>query len=117
MQIWYNTVKMSDSRVLSGIIQVITTLVELLLSLRIVLKLFGANPITPFTQWIYETTEPLLTPFSGMFPSPALEGVFVIEFSTLFALIVYLLAGNLLLELVRRIELSNQTRSQGSKKN
>lgn len=70
-------------------------IVEFLLSLRIILKLFGASPTAPFVSWIYETTQPLLVPFIGAFPSPRLEGGFIIEFSSLFALIVFAFIGYL----------------------
>lgn len=68
------------------------------------LKLFGARQTAPFVVWVYETTSPLLAPFAGMFPSPRLEGGFVIEFSALFGLIVYAFAGYLLHELLSFVE-------------
>jgi hypothetical protein len=82
---------------------VIISLVELLIGLRVVLKLFGASTRAPFVSWVYETTQPLLTPFIGMFPSPKLDGVFLIEFSALFALIVYGLAGYLISNIISSI--------------
>lgn len=65
--------------------------ISFLLLFRIILKLFGASTAAPFVSWIYETTEPLLSPFVGMFPAPAIDGTFVIEFSAIFALLVYVL--------------------------
>jgi hypothetical protein len=82
------------------LINVVFTVIEGLLGLRFLLKLFGANGATDFVRWIYETSQPLLTPFQGSFPSPAIERGFVIEFSTLFALIVYGLIAWLLAELL-----------------
>ncbi len=73
---------------------------QLILGLRIILKLFGANKTAPFVQWIYETSAPLLYPFEGIFPSAALEGRFVIEFSALFAVIIYSLIGYFLTKLI-----------------
>ena len=75
--------------VLGYLIELIFDFIELILGLRIVLKLFGANASAPFTNWIYETTRPLIAPFQGMFPSPVISGGFVIEFSTIFALLIY----------------------------
>jgi uncharacterized protein YggT (Ycf19 family) len=86
--------------VISPLIEIVFTLVEALLGLRVILKFFGANPATPFVNWVYETSEPLLTPFSGMFPAPVIEGRFVLEFSTLFALIIYGLIAYLLIALI-----------------
>src|SRR3989338_9471070 len=82
------------------LINIVTNLVEGLLGLRIILKLFGASTVAPFVRWIYETTQPLLAPFIGMFPSPKLSEGFVIEFSALFALIVYAFIGFLATELL-----------------
>lgn len=74
--------------------------IEFIIGLRIILKLFGANPLTPFSQWVYETSTPLLQPFQGMFPAPRLTGNFVIEFSALFALLVYALISYAISEVV-----------------
>lgn len=81
----------------------VTSFVEGVLGLRLVLKLFGALTVAPFVRWVYETTDPLLTPFSGMFPAPKITGGFVIEFSTLFALIIFATVGYLATELVESL--------------
>ena len=70
--------------------------IEFLLGFRIILKLFGASASAPFVFWIYETTQPLLKPFIGAFPSPHLDGGFLIEFSSFFALIVFSFIGYLI---------------------
>jgi uncharacterized protein YggT (Ycf19 family) len=77
----------------------IFSLAEFLLGARIFLKLTGASPYAPFVTWIYQTTEPLLSPFTGIFPNPQLTG-FVLEFSSLFALIVYALIGYFITNLI-----------------
>ncbi len=106
---------MLTTRMLPALVQVVASLVELVLGLRIVLKLFDANPSTPFVNWVYQTTQPLLTPFEGMFPSPTLTGGFVIEFSTVFALMAYAFIGYLLVEIIDLLEV-NTTRRTVSKK-
>jgi uncharacterized protein YggT (Ycf19 family) len=75
-------------------------LVETVLVFRLLLKLFGANPATPFVHWVYETSEPLLNPFSAAFPAPTIQGQFTLEFTTLFALFVYAFVGFVLTELL-----------------
>ena len=89
--------------------------IEFVIGLRIILKLFGANPLVPFSQWVYETSAPLLGPFQGLFPAPRLSGNFVIEFSALFALLVYALISYAISELVsylgtRRIVVVEKTK-------
>lgn len=54
------------------------------------LRLFGANPDAGFTQWVYRSVARAMEPFSGIFPSQELSGESVLEFSLLFAAIVYL---------------------------
>lgn len=92
---------------MSGLIQKMTyiliTLIEVLLSLRFVARLFGANAQAPFIAWLYETTEPLLAPFLHVFPSPSVKGNFVLEFSTLFAIFVYSFAAYIVLEITSMI--------------
>jgi len=73
------------------IVSLVFGFIELVLGLRILLKLFGASTNAEFVRWVYDTTEPLLEPFVGIFPSPSLSSSFVIEIPTLFALAVYVL--------------------------
>lgn len=89
--------------IIINLINIITTIIEALLGLRIILRFFGASTSAPFVDWVYQTTAPLLAPFSGMFPSPLMSGGFVIEFSALFAAIAYALLGYLVMELVRSV--------------
>ena len=94
---------MHAARFIIYLINVVFSIIEILIAVRIVLRLFGANPAAGFVQWIYATTDPLLAPFLGMFPSPALQGGFVIEFSAVFGLIVYAFIGYLLTEIVSEL--------------
>lgn len=86
--------------ILVKVIDFLVILVEITLGFRFILKLFGASSFAPFVNWMYSTSEPLLQPFRGMFPSPLLEQGIIFEFSTLFAMLVYMIAGWLLSELV-----------------
>lgn len=87
------------------LINIVGSLMQVLLGLRLILKMFGASTTAPFVTWVYETTNPLLTPFIGIFPSPQLTGGFQIEFSVLFAIIVYSFLFYLMQELFSSIEL------------
>lgn len=75
-------------------------LVIAVLTLRFILKLFGANPEASFVSWTYETTAPLLQPFIAAFPTPSIKGGFTLEFTTLFAILVYAFVGFLVQELI-----------------
>jgi uncharacterized protein YggT (Ycf19 family) len=91
---------MNARSIIIYLVNAIIGIAQTIIGLRILLKLFGASSNAPFVRWLYETSEPLLNPFVGMFPSPVLDGNFVIEFSALFALIIYTLVGYFLTQLV-----------------
>ncbi len=94
---------MLGANLIISIINVVSGIVEILLSLRLLLKILGANPAAPFVSWVYVTSQPLLQPFLGMFPSPNIDGRFTIEFSTLFAIAVYAIIAYILIELLAAI--------------
>lgn len=74
------------------------------LVLRSLLKLLGASPAAPFVKWVYAVSDPLLAPFAGMFPSPAIEQGFIIEFNTLFAIVAYSFVFYLVASVLDEIE-------------
>jgi len=85
---------------LTRLVDIFVGIVVLALGLRLVLRLFGANPATPFVDWVYTMTLPLLEPFRGIFPSQVIDGGFVLEFTTIFAMVAYAILGWLIAELI-----------------
>lgn len=77
--------------------------VEVILGLRFILKLFGANSGTGFVAWVYEMSRPLLDPFRGIFPAQVFENRYVLEFSTLFAMIIYALIALLIMAAINAV--------------
>jgi YggT family protein len=83
-------------------------LIELLLGLRFVFLLLGANPSSAFVAWIYSWSGIFTAPFAGIFgqaPTTAGPGVVaqsVFDWTTLVALIVYGLLGALIGSLFNR---------------
>ncbi len=67
-------------------------ILEALIALRIGLKLIGANPASPFAEFIYGFTSLFLLPFTGLVASPAV-GDLVLEISSIIAMLVYGLIG------------------------
>jgi hypothetical protein len=65
-------------------------ILEVLIALRIGLKLIGANPDSPIVSLIYGFTYLFLFPFEGMTALPA-AGSMVLELSSLFAMVIYAL--------------------------
>jgi uncharacterized protein YggT (Ycf19 family) len=82
---------------LSALIRFIIGLAEVILALRIVLRLFAANPTASFVHWVYSTSNTLLEPFRGIFQPGLIDKSYVLDFTALFALIVYGLLGSLLI--------------------
>ena len=75
------------------------TVIEVLLLIRFLGKLFGANPDQGFVSAIYGITEPLVAPFRGIFAQPA--GTPVFEIAALLSVIFFVLVAALVLALVR----------------
>lgn len=65
-------------------------LVEVLLGLRFILKLMGANPDSGFGTFMYGITGLFVMPFTGLTPSWE-AGAAILEVSTLVAMLVYAL--------------------------
>lgn len=78
-------------------------LAELFLGLRFILKLFGANAGNDFVNWVYETSGAILDPFRGIFPTQVFKSAFVVEFSTIFAMIIYALIAMVLVYVIELI--------------
>jgi membrane-bound metal-dependent hydrolase YbcI (DUF457 family) len=94
--------------------EIVLGLVSVFVGLRFILKLFGASTSAPFVDWVYSTSAPLLTPFEGMFPTPEVANGFVIEFSALFALIIYMLLAYLIQVTVEELSSSVKPRPRES---
>jgi hypothetical protein len=95
-------------KILRDLLAFVMGIVEILLALRFLLKLFAANPQANFVNWIYETTQPLLQPFLLAFPAPSIKGGFILEFTTLFAIFAYAFAGYILEQLLELIDRQTQ---------
>ena len=91
---------MSLSYIVKAIVNIVLAFVGTLLGLRFLLKLFAANPNNEFAHWVYETSSQILGPFRNLFPQTTLNNGVQIEFSVLFALMVYGLIGMLVVYLV-----------------
>lgn len=77
---------------LTHVVWLLTGIVEVLIALRIGLKLVAANPGNPFAALIYGVTDLLLWPFFGLTITPSV-GQMVLEIPSIFAMIVYALVG------------------------
>lgn len=63
-------------------------IIEVLLAFRFILKVLGANPFSPFTNFIYTITYPLIAPFNGILGVSS-TATSTIEWSVFIAAAVY----------------------------
>lgn len=75
-------------------------IVEILLGLRFILKLIGANPASGFTVFIYGITNILVAPFNALVGTPAFGGS-TFEVTTLIAMAVYALLFWVLVRVIK----------------
>ena len=83
-------------RILRAFINIVVGIIELLLTFRLIFEFLVVNTGTPFVAWLYGVTAPLVAPFSKILPNWKFSG-FVVDFATVAALIVFAMAGGLLL--------------------
>ncbi len=61
----------------------------IILGLAFFLLLFNANPDAGFAEWVYRSADRVMEPFRGIFPTVQQGQGSVVDFSILFATIVY----------------------------
>ncbi|HUF84468.1 MAG TPA: YggT family protein [Acidimicrobiia bacterium] len=82
------------TRVVTFLVYLYVLFIEIILTLGFFLLLLGANPSSPFVEWVYRSLDRAMRPFRGIF-EPIELGVAgndvpsVFETSVLFAMIVY----------------------------
>ena len=82
------------------VVTLLFTVLEVLLLLRFILKLTGANAQQPLVSGLYRITEPLVRPFQGIFPEPSGSAL---DLAALLAVAFFFLIAALIVALVRAI--------------
>ena len=85
-------------RILRAFINLVFGVIGILLTFRLIFEFLVVNSSTPFVAWLYRVTDPLAAPFSNILPNWKFSG-FVVDFATIAALIVFAIAGSVLLML------------------
>ena len=85
----------------TSVVTLLFTVLEVLLLLRFVFKLAGANANQPLVRSLYGLTDVLTRPFQGIFPEPASPPV--LDIAALLAIVFLFLIGALIVALVRAI--------------
>ena len=78
--------------------------IEVLLTIRILLKMLGANVSSPFVSLIYIITDPLAGPFSNIFGVSVSQEGAALEWSTFVAIIMYAVVAFALVQLMQLIK-------------
>lgn len=76
---------------LNDYLQWFLMVLEAILLIRFLLKMFGADPANLFASFVFSLTDILLVPFNGIVPSLSLHTNQAFEISTLIAMAVYFL--------------------------
>jgi hypothetical protein len=85
------------------IINVLIGVIQVVLVLRFILRLFGASPASPFVAWVLSVSQSFLYPFAGIFPAVPLGAGSVLEISTIVAIIAYAIFGYIIGLLIRAL--------------
>lgn len=92
---------LTADRLINGVYFLIGAL-EVLLTLRLILRISGANVENAFAGFIYGLSAPFVAPFSTLFVSPTAEGArYIFDINLLVAILVYGLLGLLAGRLIR----------------
>lgn len=90
-------------KIINGVYFLVIAL-EVLLGIRWVLLLSGANPENQFARFIYTLSAPFVAPFSNLFTSPSFgAGRSVFDINLIVAIAVYALLAILVVRLIRTI--------------
>lgn len=88
------------------LINLVFGVVILMLFVRLLFRLFGADPNADVVEFVYNATAPLLEPFRDMFSAYVVEPGNVFEVSTLVAIVLYAIFAWLLSELILFVDYS-----------
>jgi len=84
----------------TGLIQWGVGILNTLICLRYLLKLMGANPSNPIAQFVYSTTQPVLTSFQDLIATVEFGGT-ILEFHALIAIALYGMLGWMSVQVLR----------------
>lgn len=107
---------MSPKHILASLVNFFVGLAAVILGLRIFFRLFNANSSNDFVSWIYQTSDTLMAPFRGIFPPATLENGIVLDVSAIFAVIMYLVFGAVVMAAISVLPGSGSTTHKVTKK-
>lgn len=86
---------------ITGVVYFLLGVLEVILGLRFIFRLLGANEGSDFTRALYEFSHIFVGPFNGIFNDQTIGSKSVFELSTLIAMLIYALIAWGLVSLAR----------------
>lgn len=97
---------------INGIIWLLLGVLEVIIGMRVVLKLLAANPDNGFANFIYRAARVFVWPFFGLVAEPTSTSGSVLEVGSIIAMAVYLLIAWGITRLVYLIMKPSRVRSE-----
>lgn len=91
-------------QLVAKLLYVVLVVVEIILALRFVFTLLGANQANQFVRGIYTASTPLIKPFSGIVSDTVNVFGFRVEIVTLIALVILTLIAYGLMEVIHTFD-------------
>lgn len=82
------TVTATPGSIIARLLWSILSIIEIILAFRFVLQLIQANPESPFVNFVYVISAPLIQPFGGIVANQQINTA-TLEYTTLIAMFVY----------------------------
>ena len=97
---------------INGIIWLLLGVLEVIIGMRVVLKLVAANPDNGFANFIYRVARVFVWPFFGLVAEPTSTSGSVLEVGSIIAMVVYLLIAWGITRLVYLVMKPSRVRSE-----
>ncbi len=81
----------------------VAILIQLLVSLRFVLKFVNADPENQYAKWLFDNTEPLIAPFRGLVQESIEFSGFYVEIVSVVVVICLVLITSILSQMVKTL--------------
>ncbi|GLV55590.1 hypothetical protein KDH_24340 [Dictyobacter sp. S3.2.2.5] len=92
---------------ITSLIYFLLGVLEVVLGLRFLFRLFGASEGSPFIRFLYDLSHPFVYIFNGIFNDQTIGSTGVFEVSTILAMLIYALIAWGIVSLVRVIFFAN----------
>ena len=84
----------------AGLVGLFLLVTEVFLAIRFVLHFFAVNPHNGFAQWVFNSTDGLMTPFRGIFTQTVVGHPRYVDVVTLFVMAAYAVVAVVLAALI-----------------